>query len=319
MFNFSTMTQRERLIMAACIAGGALLALIIFFPLEPLKTRILDEVSRQARIEISVEKLGVGTGLGLGFKRGSVFALRGENAVVAFPTGQTLKCHKLIMAPRLWPFLVGQLSFSLYCESQKAGTFLAQMKGRPFWNPKDFAVNLDLENVNLALVEEFTGVGPVEGLLSGTLEMPKLQMPVRGIPTVNWNIQGKDIVSPNVDAAFFVLPSLQMGGLKSQGTFADGRRLKIQEFQFGGPQALIEANFASDMDIQAQGPAIMVTGDFSGKLRLNAELEKSQLKDLNFDRAFGTVKSSGFREFRKKLEGGIQSILLSPPLDNDGT
>ncbi len=309
--------NRDKIFISLAVGGGILAALIFFFPLDPIKDRILSDISAQSQVDITVKEMHIGTGLGLGLSRGSLFALRGEDAVVGFPTGQTVKCQQLIVAPSLLPLLTAQFAVSLYCKSSKIGEVTAQIKGRPFWNPVRLQVEVDLKDFKLSLIEEFTGIGPIGGEVSGSLELPEFNPRGKSLSNINWDLSAKDFSSPPVDSPIFSAPPLSVGALKSRGSFSNSHHLKILDLSLGNPQGPIEGAFQSDLKINNTRGIVMLSGQMSGKLRINPEVENTQLKDIKFDIAFGQRKASGFREFTKKLEGGVQSILFTPPMDRE--
>jgi len=305
--------SQNKIIGTIVFIAGLIFGILFFIPIDPIRARVLSYVSRQSDIEITIKKLGLGTGLGLGISDGSLFALRGKDALIGFQNGQMLRCSKLIIAPKILPILVGRFSGTLYCEMGASGTVTAGISGSPFWNPKTLNLSVEVEELDMAILEQFTQVSPFAGTLNGTVELKEVNPSSSRMPDAEWNLDGKEVMLPAVTQDFFNLPSLQIGPMSTKGTIQNSK-LKIDEIKFGKADTMIEGTLTANLGLSSSG--VPSNGEITGKLRTDPDFEKSQLTDINLDLAFGKVKPSGFREFRKKMEGGPQSLLMNPPLDN---
>lgn len=293
-------------------AGGFVLGILVFFPLDSLRSSALNRIRQQTGIDVNPRTLYLSSGLTLGFKRASLFALKAEDVTITMTDGNTLKCRELLIAPKILPLLITRLSVSIRCLSPQSGNVTAQMTGSPFWSPQTLTVGLDMDQLSLSLANKFLPSITLNGRLSGEALLIDYVPGARKLPKATWNISGEGIQSPAVNSDFFSLPQMDLGPLKSTGTY-ENNRLEVQELSFGTPQSNLEGRLTANLSVDARG--MLSSGDLSGRLRTESNFEKLQLKDINMDLSFGPVKASGYREFRKKMEGGPQSLLFNPPLD----
>ncbi len=304
-----------KILIGIIFTAGLLVGMLCFLPLDAIRSRVLADIGRQTQVEISMGTLSLGSGLDLGFSDWSLFALRGSDAVLSLPNGQLVKCKKLILGPKIFPFLIGRLSAALRCELKQSGQITASLSGAPFWNPKDLSLTLNFQNFNMSMLEQYLDNSPIGGQLSGTVELKDFNPKASGISDAAWDLVGSDVLLPPVNQDFLSLPALPLGPMNIKGNFQRSK-LKIEEFKFGKKDSMLEGIIVADLGINSQSGMLTVTGDMSGRLRTDAEFEKTQLKDIGLTLAFGPVKASGFREFKKKANGGVQSLLMNPPLDN---
>lgn len=294
-------------------AAGFLAGVVFFFPLDALRATVLSAIRDRTRIDLSAKSIYVSTGLNLGPRRGSLIALKADDVLITLPDSNTLKCDDLVIAPGLFPLLYGRLSVALRCRSRQSGELLVQAWGSPFWAPQKFQVTTILDNANLALAARFMPqLSAFSGLLSGEIHIQDFEPGRTQIPNAEWELTGQEVQSPPLTSDFFNLPALDMGQLKVVGSM-ESRKVSLKELSFGSAKTSVEVKVAANLTLDPRG--MPSDGDLSGKIRTDPGFEKIQLKDINMDLSFGKVKESGFREFRKKMEGGPQSLLFNPPLD----
>lgn len=280
---------------------GFLIGVVIFFPWNDVKDFMTGELSKQG-IQLQISHFSPTTGLRMGPLMGSLFAFEGAQATLRLPGGQGINCDSMLIGPRFWPLLMGQLQVSLGCMDSK-GSMVAVVKASPFWNPSMISVVANFSTFslsNLQLNSDF------QGSLSGDVEVKDATVK-GGLGEITWSINGKDVRTPDAAFPLAKIPSLDLGNVESNGNFGDGA-VNVKSFTFGSAQSLVEGRivFSSDLDKQM----IPQRGEMHGTLRVDPEAEATTLKDLPFKLIFGQPDARGKREFKKSFTGGIQSLLF---------
>ena len=297
--------------------GFFVLGLILFFPLYKVKYPLIAEVYKQTGADLQMGNIHIGTGLGLGLQKGSLFGVHAQNVMLTLPTGQSVRCVRLSVAPHLWTFFIGRLQLGLRCELDDGKDITAVFSASPFWNPQVAKVEVELKAFNLALVEKLLSINGLAGTLDGQVWITELSLGgrTRRPPNVKWEVSGRDIVTPAIANDFLNLPSLSLGPVTSKGSFGNNR-LAIDPLDFGETKSPLFGQFKINYELDPMG--LPKGGEWTGQLKTEANFEKTQLRDkINLDLIFGKVKeASGSREFKKPCNGNVITCFMGPPLDN---
>ena len=304
-----TISLKRKWLAIGLFLMGLFVGLVLFFPLDAMKSQILAQVSRNTGVDMVMERIRFGTGLGLGLRQGSLLALRGSNAKLRFQNGQSLSCDKLILAPHLLPMLWTEVKLGVACVSDDLGEIVVGLSARPFWNPSSAQATIFLDEVKLSVFENWENLSGLSGTLSGTLEARDIALPMRRPPNVEWTLTGNNINTPPLHVDLLGLPPMNLGPLSTKGTFTRSK-LQINELKFGSKASVLEANLKASLTLDSM--YLPSAGEFSGRIRSEPTFEKTQITDISLEQAFGPVTASGFREFRKPIQSA-QSIIFGKP------
>ena len=285
---------------------GFFIGLVFFFPWNQVKDFISSTVVKSSGIVLNIQNLEATLGLRIGLMKGSLIGFSASGAQLHSPAGFSLNCDELIIAPRLWPLLMGQIQVGLGCLEKDKGSFSTLLKASPFWSPSNMNISIKIEKFSL---ENLNLQNELHGVFSGTLEITDLPLSGQGLPLVAWNLQGSEVRSPSLPVLGLTLNSLDLDEVKTVGTF--GRNsIKIPTLNFGSPQTLIQAklSYESDFPLQSKIPE---NGQLTGTLRVSPSAELSIFKNfINFTQAFGPADTTGTRQITKKFSGGIQKLIF---------
>lgn len=280
-----------------------------FFPMWIFQSHFVNAIMKSTGVQISSRDMVLGTGLGLGLKRGSLLAIRGQDLSLRLPQGFTFSCRRVVVAPHIVPLFWGQFRAALFCESSKTGELIADAKIWPFWSRDQAQVDVELNKVSMELLTDILSMGNFFGDISGTLSLEKnLKNPSAPIKA-EWNLNGEGLQIPSINAVILSLPALRLGKVETKGAFS-GTSIKVKSLKFGASDTPIEGDLLVDFGLDSRG--MPISGMLEGKLRFEPDFEKGQFKDISLDLMFGKVKASNFREFKKPITGSVMS-LLNPP------
>lgn len=281
-----------------------------FLPVQKIVAIGLEKSLGRSGVTVELGSARLGTGLGLGFSKGSLMALKAEAVRIQLPQSLTLRCERLTLAPRLWPFLIGQLQAGFECDLGQYGRLSGRADISSPWNPSAITAFVDAEALDLRILDGLSASGSFLGKVSGDLRVTDWAPSGRGLPPVSWNLRGQEVATPAVEAELLNIPGLRLGPLATKGTFAAGK-LKIDELSFGSQDSPLQASWKIDFGLDARG--LPVSGEWKGTLRTDPEFEKTALSDIKLSLLFGEIKKAGQRDFRKVVRGNFTSLLFNPP------
>ncbi len=301
---------------------GFLISFAWWFPLNQLKGLVLGPLARSTGFQVQLENLRFGSGLSLGMTHGSLLGLKADRVFVSGPRTGNFSCQNLVVTPQFWSLFTGNLSLGLGCEILKdeavegsvSGRLGATMKIWPAWNPSQLSAHLTLNQFSLQEIESFLPKMELAGALSGDLWIEGIKLKQRGLPDkINWNLLANGISTPSYANDFVSVPSIPLDSLEAKGSFKEGQ-LMFDPLKFGNNNSPMEGNIKINFKLDNFGQPI--DGEIRGKIRTNPEFETANLADkVNMDLVFGKVKPSGFREFKKSIQGNVLSLLLQPAED----
>jgi hypothetical protein len=290
---------------------GFFLGVFVFFPWNQLRGKLTNLIQQQTGQRVQIGNLSAGTGLGLGLKFGSVFAIDAENFEMSMAGGGRLQCESLTLAPRLWPILMGSLHLGFECENKDEAWVTGIIKLSTFWNPSRAQVQTQLRHLPLSLVAAFAGMEGMDGQLFGSLDA--YDIPLQGNSSfpasIEWDLSAQKLLLPASNSPVFKFPSLNLGELTMKGEMTR-KKLHVSDLSFGSSKSPLQGKMKINFGLD---PSMLPnSGEWTGELSTNEAFEKERLKDLNLDLLFGKVKSPGKRIFTKRVKGSYLS-LLSPP------
>ena len=290
---------------------GFFIGIVFFFPWNQVKDFITTTVSKSSGIALDMQNLEPTLGLRIGLSKGSVLGFSASAAHIRSPMGQSISCEELIIAPRIWPLLMGQLQVGIGCLEKESGSFAALLQGSPFWAPTSLSASLELKKFSLENVDL---QNELHGIFSGSLEVNDISLSGIALPSFVWDISGNEFRSPSLSTPL-TIPSLDLDEIKTIGSL-NRNALKIQTLNIGTTQTNIEAklSYESDFPMPSMNPT---NGQLSGFLRISPTTESTTFKDINLATAFGLADSSGGRQFKKKFSGTAANIIFSPYKNNE--
>ncbi len=287
---------RKWLIPALLIGAGFAAGLVFFFPLSEIVTALVARNAGSSGLAVDLGPVRVTTGYALGFSKGSLFGLRVRNLRFTLPNGSQIRCEESVLAPRIWPLLIGQLQTGVSCQSKALGDVKALVKASPAWGPKTINASVSLAKVDVKAFESFLK-GGYAGRISGELDVVDFKLGGRGLPPLEWELSGQNVQIPAVTTQMFVMPAVRVGPLKTTGRLRDGK-LNVPKLEFGAEDTTVEGNLKLDLTLNATG--FPSAGQWSGRLRTSSDFE-SAFTDIDLTKALGPTGSDGFRQFSKNL------------------
>lgn len=286
---------------------GFFVGVLFFFPLNQIKDKILTTVSKSSGMILDIQRLEPTLGLRLGFTKGAVFGLSAMGAHIRSPMGYSLNCDELIIAPRVWPILMGQIHLGIGCLEKEKGSLIAIIKASPFWAPSSLDLSIELNDFSL---ENIDLQSEIKGILSGSLDAESISLQGGGIPKLLWDIRGSEVRTPSAPIAGLMLSSLDLYDVKIVGSLKNNA-LKIPTLNFGNSESPIQGNLSFESDLP-QPNMIPQRGQLTGMLKVSPA-GISIFKDfVNFDRTFGPADTTGTRQITKKFTGGVHELYTSP-------
>jgi len=285
---------------------GFFIGIVFFFPWNQVKDFITTTVSKSSGITLDMQNLEPTLGLRIGLSKGSVLGFSASAAHIRSPMGQSISCEELIIAPRIWPLLMGQLQVGIGCIEKESGSFAALLKGSPFWAPTSLSASLELKKFSLENVDL---QNELHGIFSGSLEVNDISLNGKSLPSLIWDLSANEVRSPSLSTPFLTLPSLDLDEVKTVGSLSRNT-LKIPTLNFGSAQSTIQGklSFESDLPMPSMAPE---NGQLSGSLRVSPSAETSTFKDISLKIPFGPADTSGNRQIKKKFSGGIINLFTS--------
>jgi hypothetical protein len=285
---------------------GFFIGVLFFFPLNQIKDAISSNVAKSSGIILDLQRLEPTLGLRLGLSKGALIGLSGSGAHIRYSFG-SLNCDELIIAPRIWPLLMGQIQLGVGCLEKEKGSLVALIKASPFWAPSSLDLSVDFKEFSL---ENIDLQNELKGILSGALETKNIPLTKIGTPSVFLDIQGTELRTPSTYVMGVTLSSLDLDTVKIVGSLGKNA-LKIPTLNFGNTESPIQGklSFESDFPQPSMSP---LKGQLTGMLKVTPA-GVGIFKDLlNFDSAFGPADTTGTRQINKKFTGGVKELYTSP-------
>jgi hypothetical protein len=281
----------------------------MFLPVHKILAVSMEKALGRSGVTVELGEAGLGTGLGLGFSKGSLIGLKARDVRVR--TSQlSVLCQSLTIAPRIWPLLLGQLQAGFECNLGKLGLVSGRADISTPWAPSTLHLALDAESVDLRLLDGVVKSGSFGGKLTGKLKIEEWALGSRGLPPVSWDLRGSEVATPAVAADLLNLPPLRLGPLNTKGSLTAGR-LKIDALDFGSQDSPLQASWKINFGLDARN--LPNSGEWTGTLRADPDFEKTALSDIKLSPLFGEAKRDGVREFKKVVRGNFASLIFNPP------
>lgn len=288
---------------------GLLLGVLLFFPTNQIKEKIFANISKSTGAVLQAESMSLGTGLGLGFSKGGIFALKFQKLHVQSES-MSMDCDEATVSPHFVSLFVGKLALGLSCDSVKNGALAAKAVLKPFWSPNTLSVETNFKGLNLAALGDMLQSYPIKGIVYGDLTVDDMSLSGRsGMPALNWKISMQQAVLPPVKSDFISLPQILLGTLDTTGSLQNNK-LVMKPLLMGNGTSPIKMNL--DINLALSSQMMPMAGEIKGTLTANPEWEASIKNTLDLALLFGNPDAQGFRKFRKPVQGGPFS-LLSPP------
>lgn len=290
-----------------------------WFPLDQIKGSLIAPIRKQTGVAIRLDNLKVGSGLGLGLTHGGLLGIKSDNLTLLFPGGKILSCKNVILSPHFLSLFTGKISVGVGCElnsqpgdeTQISSVLRLSIVAGPFWNPQTAGAKINLTDFSLSQLSIFFPNLEFGGVLQGEITVNDLVIGSSSKPrAVSWNISGKEILTPAIANDFVGVPAIPLESITSKGRL-EGDNLVVEDFKFGSGKSPLEGDVKINFKLDPIGQPI--SGEILGKIRTQPDFEAAALADkIPMDLVFGKVRPSGFREFKKTLQGNLLSLLLQP-------
>lgn len=306
--------RREVILFFAMFAVG----FILFFPVHRLQNPLVEFLQKKFAVNLNLSDLRVTTGVTLGLGRGGLFAVRASDVSIGNEGGTFIQCRDLILSPSFLPLFVGQMRMGVWCELEKDSSVTATATISPVWSisTATLGVAANLNKINIDVLQAFFPPGAltnVGAVVDGSIDVSELSLERMDLssPAALFDLKAFEIKTPSVEG-FVRLPALTFASLEAKGSLKSNR-LNVEKLKIGSSEDLLECDLKADLELdESRAP---VGGEITGKIRADAGFEAQVLKDLiPMDTYFGKIKPSGFREFKKPIQGSFLS-LLAPPVE----
>jgi len=318
------MTAKKKLILSLLLFFvGLILGLVIFFPLNRVKTMIAAQASKATGYDVEIAKISFGSGLGLGLSKGGILGIQLESLNIVGNTGKSLSCKKALIAPHFTRLIFLQLSFGILCDmddsekgSSKKGSLNASIRVSPIYSPSSLNVEAELDEIDLVPLIEFARpmvpeTTDLTGVISGRLELENF--------AIGAAVSENSKTELDLSLSQFVLNNLELGGAplfsmpfnmgKTQifGNLSDGT-LSLSKLDFQSEE--LNGNMNLELKMNKQG--LPQSGVLKGKIKTVGTNPNRDLTSF-LENFFGPIDNSEYREFTKKFEdGNIMGFLGQP-------
>jgi hypothetical protein len=174
---------------------GFFLGTFIFFPWNQLRERLVAILSQQTGQRVQMEDLQAGTGLGLGLKYGSLFAMHAKGFEI-MAMGAPVHCDELTLAPKFWPLLLGKMHVGIECVNDKKTWFTTLIEMSPFWSPSKIQLDAQFKEFPLAPIAQTISMEGLEGNLMGLLKIKDLPMQGGFPKDIQWDLSIQKLILP---------------------------------------------------------------------------------------------------------------------------
>jgi type II secretion system protein N len=317
--------KRLWLISTSVFGGSFVLGLIFFFPLQKLQSSIVSLASKSTGMDIQISELRFATGFGLGLSKGSVLGVRAHNLSVTNQAGKNLSCDEAVVAPHVWPLLLGQIRLGVWCnldakggKTKELGAVTLMAKLSPFWNPKSLGLDVSFDQLNLTKVMDFAvpaGQFKIDatGKLSGEFSISDMSLTVQAgrAPKLEMDLNADNLAFNQIEVQGIPAVSIPINfGKTSIKGNTDGPKITVNPIRFKSSE--LEGQMEIDLSMGARGMLESMVWKGSIKsIQTNPSRDLVSLLNSNF----GPVDASGFRDFVKRVEGGNIMALMGPPTE----
>ncbi len=286
--------------------------LILFLPVDRFQGVIVDQ-ARKAGLRVSMGPIGIGRGV---FPEGGLLGLSAKAFRYDLSLNKSLECDSVKISPQIWRLFFLQLQTAVVCKKNGAGTVLITIRsGFPFKISKP-TIFVNLDDVDLSVFGEALGISGIKGIANGSIKTSDLAGSDRyGLPgeldlTLDFTkFRTPPFNDPNMG---FALPSIPVQ-TASIDLYAKEGAVELKSFKLGSEKnQQIYGDFKGKFKMQPVLGMMFPAGELAGKIKVDKETEDSINSGTSLNGLFGTVKPSGFREFKKKKLTAPQSILFPP-------
>lgn len=316
--------KKRLLIGFAVFFIGLLTGLVIFFPLQKIKSAVVSQLSKQIGMDLEITKMTFGTGLGLGLSKGALVALHMDQLNLIDPSGKSLSCHHAVIAPHLISLFRLHLTVGISCDldsgdSKNLGSLTALIILKPLFAPSQFSAELDLDSLNLAHLINFAGARlptkiELSGQASGSVGIANIPLGRASDgagPSGTIDLKFEQLLLSDLEiqnAPLFSLP-LNLGKTTLKGSLEPGK-LAISNLDFQSD----ELNGAMEMNFAMGKTGLPQSGLWKGKVKAVAPTPDRELSYL-LESNFGPIDPSGFRDFTKQFDNGNFMALMGKPTE----
>jgi hypothetical protein len=286
---------------------GFFVGVLFFFPLNQIKDAISSNVAQSTGIILDIQRLEPTLGLRLGLGKGAFIGLSAIGAHIRFPQG-SLNCDELIIAPRVWPILMGQLQLGVGCLEKERVSLVALVKASPFWAPSAVDLSVDFKEFSLENIDLQSDLqNELKGIVSGTLEAQNVSLTNIGSPSVLLDVQGSEVRTPSTYVMGVTLSSLDLDTVKIVGSLGKNS-LKIPTLNFGNTDSPIQGklSFESDFPMPRMIPQ---KGQLRGMLKVTPAGIVIFKNVFSLSLVFGPADTTGTRQINKKFTNDIKELL----------
>ena len=289
-------------------AIGFFLGLIIFLPLSAFKTKLISSISKATGMNIQISEISLGTGLT--YKGRNLLALKGKHAVLPLGKKGELQCQELAVSPSLLGLLLLKIQTTIFCRLSDTSSVTIQAQSGTLFDLKKLAVDLYPKNFVLDVLQ----LNGLEGEINGEAHITDFNPQSNQLSKLDLKLSAEKLKTPSLNSVFFNLPEIDLNKVEARA-FLDDKELSIKKLVFGTSSSPLQGKLGGNIALNAR--KMPVGGKISGELRTDPTFEKSHLKDIGMDSAFGPInQDTGRRKFTKAVKSGFQWI-LAPPIDNN--
>jgi type II secretion system protein N len=283
-----------------------LIGCVLFFPLDRIQGKLLESL-RGSGIRMTMGPMHLSRGI---FPEGGLlgFEAQGMQAVVGM--GTSIECDEVKISPQVWRLLILRFQIAISCKRKSAGTLLAVVQSGNLFSPSKMTVSMDLNDVDLEVFGSGAGINGLKGVANGSLAIGELSNFGPNHIDVDLDLEKLKTPAFSEPSTGASLPSLELETGEIRLTIDKGR-YDLKRILLGKEKGSFFVDLKGDL---VKTPDMMFPkGILAGRVKVDPDLEKTELKDLKLDLYFGKIKDSGFREFKRKELNGSPISLLNPP------
>lgn len=286
---------------------GFLVGIFVFLPITAFKTKLLNIIAGKTGLNIQIADLSIGTGLI--YKGRNVIAIKGTDATLPIGRKGEIQCQKLAISPSILALVMLKVQSTLFCGVSDDSSITVELKSGTLFNFKKIDLNLYPEKFSLKSLQ----LGGLEGELDGEASVEALDPKTKQMASLDLKLTAHRFKTPGFNTPFFRLPEIDFDKFEASAELSNNE-LSLKKLKFGTASSSIQGSIGGNISLSSNN--MPTGGKIVGELRTNPLFEKSHLRDIGMNSAFGPVnEATGKRNFTKAVKKGFQWI-LDPPVDN---
>jgi len=283
-----------------------LIALIILFPVNNLRSYIFETVFRESGVLMVAESLHLSL-LGLP-------GVKMDKVSVTLPVGSQeidLQSDQLTLRLALTSFFPPQIGLAASVSDLKKGGDIYTRVGR---GNNTFSFYLNVERLNLEQLGARSGGSPFKGSLDASsdiflneTELAKSSGYLK-IKILDFSLNQQSISPPELGGLTIIIPAMKMGKLDGALTMKNGL-LEINQLKFGDdPNSDLKGTVSGDFKVEKKFEDSQL--NLALKLKLSAKIMENP-ESATFKSALGGFQNNP-GEYSLRCNGTIQDFINSP-------